>query len=111
MTKNETRHNTYGAPISVVFCADRRFCQHMAVTMASLLMNNATHRFRLIAVFAERDDEASKRLSETVEQFHNAEITFKVFGTNSFSDFRVDRQISLASYLRLFVTQLSIRPR
>lgn len=91
-------------PIPVVFCADKRFCQHMAVTMASLLANNAAHRFRLIAVFDEWDRHTIERLSETVAQFQNAEITFKTFGTSSFSHFRVDREIPLSSYLRLFMT-------
>jgi lipopolysaccharide biosynthesis glycosyltransferase len=102
---DDTGNDTRNSAIPVVFCADRRFCQHMAVTIASLLMNNAAHRFRLTAVFDERNDEAETRLSETVALFRNAEISFKTFGTNSFPHFRVDGQISLASYLRLYMTQ------
>jgi len=97
--------NAPDSPIPVVFCADKRFCQHMAVTMASLLANNPAHRFQLIAVFDEWDQETIERLSETVGRFQNAEISLKTFGTASFSHFRVDRQIPLASYLRLFMTE------
>ena len=91
--------------IPVLLCADRRYCQHMAVTIASLLRNNARHRFRLIVVLDERDDEAESKIRHTAEQFHNAVIEFKNFSVNSFANYRVDGHISLASYLRLFMTQ------
>jgi lipopolysaccharide biosynthesis glycosyltransferase len=93
------------SPIPVLLCADRRYCQHMAVTIASLLKNNARHQFRLILVLDERDDEAESLIRRTVEPFHNAVIDVKAFSLNSFSCFRVSGHISLASYLRLFMTQ------
>jgi len=92
-------------PIPVLFCADRRYCQHMAVAIASLLKNNARHQFRLILVLDERDAEAESQLRRTVEPFHNAVIDIKAFSVSSRSGFRVSGHISLASYLRLFMTQ------
>lgn len=77
----------------------------MAVTIASLLKNNARHRFRLIAVLNERDADAERKIRRTVELFGNAEIEFKSFSSESFAHFRVDRHITVASYLRLFMTQ------
>jgi lipopolysaccharide biosynthesis glycosyltransferase len=92
-------------PIPVLFCADKRYCQHMAVTIASLLQNNARHQFRLIVVLDERNHEGESKIRQTAEQFHNAVMEFKTFSVNSFAGYRVGGHISLASYLRLFMTQ------
>ena len=94
------------APIPVLLCSDRRFCQHMAVTIASLLKNNAGNRFRLIVILDQYDAALAERLRTTVNQFDNAQIEFKVFETSSFAHFRVGHHISLAAYLRLFITSL-----
>lgn len=77
----------------------------MAVTIASLLKNNAQHRFRLIVVLNERDTAAEQKIRDTVRLFNNAEIEFKSFSSQAFEHFRVDRHITVASYLRLFMTQ------
>jgi lipopolysaccharide biosynthesis glycosyltransferase len=93
-------------PIPVFFCADAGFCQHMAVTIASLLRSNSRHCFRLIVVLDKYDTEIVSRLRATIIQFPNAELEIKVFGTESFSHLRVSGHISLASYIRLFMTQI-----
>ena len=92
-------------PISVLFCADGRYYQHMAVTIASLLKNNSKHQFQLIAVLNERNPTAEQQIRRTVESFKNAEIEFKTFDSQPIAHFRVDRHITVASYLRLFMTQ------
>ncbi len=93
------------SPIPVLFCADRRYCQHLAVAIVSLLKNNTRHQFRLILVLDERDDVTETQIRRTVEPFRNAAIDVKAFSVNSFSCFPVSGHISLASYLRLFMTQ------
>lgn len=77
----------------------------MAVTIASLLKNNSRHTFRLIVVLNERDERSEQKIRAMVAGFQNAEIEFKTFKSGAIAHFRVDRHITLASYLRLFMTR------
>jgi lipopolysaccharide biosynthesis glycosyltransferase len=93
------------ATIDVLFCADGPYFQHMGATIASLLRANRTRLFRLFICAAERDVSAEEKITIIAERFGNAMTRFIYFDvTQRYGRLRTDRYLTIATYLRLFVT-------
>ena len=94
-------------PISVLFCIDGNFWQHLGVTVASLLYSNPANTFRLHVVSA--SDMPSDRLADLeriVIEAGNATleaITFKE--ADRYQYLPVHSHLTFAMYLRLFMTE------
>ncbi|HYD29480.1 MAG TPA: glycosyltransferase family 8 protein [Azospirillaceae bacterium] len=92
--------------IQVLFCCDTGFYQHAAVAMASLLENNARHRFDIHLITAGNDTTALTKLLASLKRFGNFTFTLHPFNLKSYSHFFTDRHISLEAYLRLFAPKV-----
>jgi lipopolysaccharide biosynthesis glycosyltransferase len=91
--------------ISVLFCTDQHYFQHAGAAIASLLRANAAHDFRIFVCSEKRDLESEEKLLAVSSQFGNASITFLEFNLAQHSQLRVDRYLTIAAYLRLFLTE------
>ena len=92
--------------IPVLLCADGAYCQHLAVTLASLLANNRQHRFAF-TVATDRDYPAEQaRLAGMVAGFSNATIRFVVFGLDRLAGLPVNLHLPPLVYIRLFAAEL-----
>jgi lipopolysaccharide biosynthesis glycosyltransferase len=92
--------------ISLLFCADGPYFQHMGAAIASVLRTNSAHDFQIFACSETRDPRAEEKLSAIALRFGNASITFLEFSlAQVHGRLRIDRYLTLASYLRLFMTE------
>jgi len=91
--------------ISVLFCSNRAYCQHMAAAIASMLVNNPRHTFRIYAVITEPAPDESRRLAELVNRFPNALLQLKAFDRDRVRTFHADRHITVDTYVRIFLSE------
>ncbi len=91
--------------MSVIFCTDANYIQHLGVTLASLLSNNLRHEF-LVTVVTREDDPISKSaLAQIAAQYRNTEIQFKTFDFRRIAHLKTVRHITATAYLKLFMTE------
>jgi lipopolysaccharide biosynthesis glycosyltransferase len=92
--------------IDVAFCIDAEFWHPLLITISSLLFTNPESHFRLFVVSgAEVSAAEQSRLSEIIEAAGNA--TFNLItscDSKSYGHLPVHGHLSLATYLRLFMT-------
>ena len=91
--------------IPVLLCADSSYLQHLGATVSSLLMTNRRHAFRILVCGVEATEAAWSHLEAVVAHFGNATIEAVAFDRSRIQDFRIDRYLSLETYLRLFITE------
>jgi lipopolysaccharide biosynthesis glycosyltransferase len=92
--------------IHCVFSTDDNFCQHLAATLASLLVNNKQYLFHLHVVAGDVSEVNRRKIRSLVETFGNAELSFYEFDEKPYQHLRIDGHIRLASYFRLFLPQI-----
>lgn len=92
--------------IDVVFCIDAEFWHPLLITVSSLLSTNPASQFRIFVVSDSAVPEVEMtRLSDLVASCGNATVTSITFsGLTPYAHFPVFGHISLATYLRLFMT-------
>jgi lipopolysaccharide biosynthesis glycosyltransferase len=92
--------------ISLLYCADGPYFQHLGASVASVLKANPRHDFDIYVCSEKRDAQGEQKLSKIAVGFGNASITFLDFNlAQTHTGLRVDRYLTLASYLRLFLTE------
>jgi lipopolysaccharide biosynthesis glycosyltransferase len=91
--------------ISVIFCSDANYVQHLGVALASLLSNNRKHEFLITVVTVEDDPDSKSALAQIAANHGNAEIQFKTFDLRRIAHLKTLRYITAAAYLRLFMTE------
>ena len=92
--------------VSLLYCADGPYFQHLGASVASVLQANPAHHFQIYVCSEKRDAKAEEKLSAIASRFGNASITFLEFSlAQGHGDLRVDRYLTLAAYLRLFLTE------
>ena len=92
--------------ISVLFCIDRAFWQHAAVSIASLLGNNPQSIFRIFVVSAadmDADEVAKLRLMIEGKGSHLETIVYSEAA--SYEHLPTHSHLSFAMYLRIFMTE------
>ena len=92
--------------IAVVFATDDNYCQHLGVTIASLLERNPGERFDLRCICIDVATENKRRLVAVCEERGAAPPRFIDFDASAYASFRVDGHISWASYARIFIPDL-----
>ncbi|MEJ1933478.1 glycosyltransferase family 8 protein [Nostoc sp. NIES-2111] len=92
--------------INVVFCVDGEFCQHLCVTLASLLVNNPSNAFRIFVIYDHVETDSLSRVQALANQYANCEVELCRFDSAPYRAFRLDAHISLASYFRIFLPKL-----
>ena len=91
--------------IPVLLCADSSYLQHLGATVSSLLMTNRRHQFRILVCGVEGAGPAWGHLESVVAHFGNATVEAVAFDRSRIQTFRIDRYLSLETYLRLFITE------
>jgi len=87
------------SPVPVLFCTDDNYWQHMGTTIASLLHSNPAQPFRIIVCSANRNLEGEAKIRQITSN-----VEFVQFNMKNAS-LRTDRHITIAAYLRLFLTE------
>jgi lipopolysaccharide biosynthesis glycosyltransferase len=93
--------------ISLLFCADGPYFQHLGAAIASVLRANPGHDFEILVCSEARQAQEEEKISAIASRFKNASITFLEFniaGSHG-QQLRLDRYLTMASYLRLFLTE------
>ena len=92
--------------ISLLFCTDTIYFQHMGVAIASLLRTNAAHDFEIFVCTEERDRESEEKLTAVVSRFGNASVKFIEFKLDRSRGYLyTDQYLTAAAYIRLFLTE------
>ncbi|QXQ05071.1 glycosyltransferase family 8 protein [Sphingosinicellaceae bacterium] len=92
--------------IHCAFSSDDNYFQHLAVAITSLLENNRHHEFVLHVVHGEVSETKRAMLSTQVARYPNATLHLYEFDDAPYRHFRLDSHITLASYFRLFLTEI-----
>jgi lipopolysaccharide biosynthesis glycosyltransferase len=92
--------------IECVFSTDDNYAQHLGVAIASLAENNRHHRLSLHIVHHGVTPDNLRLLGEQIGTYENVAAAFHAFDAEPFSHFPIRIHLSLASYFRLFLTQL-----
>lgn len=93
-------------PIECVFSTDNNYCQHLAVALISLIKNNQANQLSLHIIHHDVHPANLALLREMVESHHNVKAVFVPFDSGPYQHFRLDGHITLASYFRLFLTDI-----
>ena len=92
--------------IDCVFSTDDNYCQHLGVAIASVSQNNLNHAISAHIIHHGVSDGNFRRLEDHVRKLPNVTATFYEFDPSPYQHFRLDGHISLASYFRLFLTEI-----
>jgi len=93
-------------PIIVVFASDNSYCQHLAVTILSLIEKNENEVLHLIVMSIDINKLHKDRLGQIVEGKPLVSLQFIEFDSSSYRHFRLGGYVSWASYARIFVPEL-----
>lgn len=93
-------------PIKLIFGVDGAYSQHLAVTLVSLLENNAHNSFDILVVTLNMAQSDRDRICALAARFGNVRLRFQPFDISCYSHFRIDGHISHASYLRMFIADI-----
>jgi lipopolysaccharide biosynthesis glycosyltransferase len=96
---------TNAAPIHCVFSIDNSYAQHLAVVLSSISVNSRTP---LVAHIIHNgvSTENMALVEKHISTLPGIEFRFYEFDAEPYKHFRVDGYISLASYFRLFLTEI-----
>jgi lipopolysaccharide biosynthesis glycosyltransferase len=91
-------------PIPVLFCTDSNYWQHMGAALASLLVSNTRHQFRIMVCSIQPDPESESKTRQIAVEYGNATVEFIRF-TPDIESFPISGHITPGAYLRLFMTE------
>ncbi|QNI32252.1 glycosyltransferase family 8 protein [Alloacidobacterium dinghuense] len=92
--------------IPVLFCIDGAFWQHVAVSIASLLENNARNTFRIfVASVSEMDGVEVTKLKSMIERKGSCLETIVYSQATNYHHLPTHSHLTFAMYLRLFMTE------
>ncbi|MDB5718460.1 MAG: glycosyl transferase family 8 [Sphingomonas bacterium] len=92
--------------IACAFSTDDNYAEHLAVAITSLLQSNRAHQIDLHIVHHGVSPESLSRLAQVVAAHDHATVQFHTFDTTPYRHFRLDNHITLASYFRLFLSDV-----
>src|SRR3546814_16732619 len=93
-------------PIKLIFGVDGGYCQHLAVTLVSLLENNRRNRFDILVVTLDMAEADRDRIRAVAAPFGNATLRLQPFDIGTFRPFPTYAHLSPASYLHIFIPSL-----
>jgi len=93
-------------PITVVFATDNAYCQHLAVTILSLIEHNSTEAFDLIVLSREVTDFHKNHLFKIIQEKTRVSLKFIELGSSCDGSFFIDGHVSVATYARIFIPQM-----
>ncbi len=106
-----SHENTLGGdgksePIICVFATDDNYCQHLGVTIASLLSNTKETNFDFHIIHYGVSQDNQEKLQKLLRSHPAIRVAWHAFEASQYSHFRLDGHITLASYFRLFLTDI-----
>jgi len=90
-------------PITVLFCTDNNYWQHLGAALVSLLGSNAQHQFRIIVCSMQKDEESETKIRRIAAEAGNAGVEFVNYIPSHRESLPINRYITLGAYLRLFM--------
>ena len=88
--------------INLLFATDKKYIQHLTVTLQSIFENNKNTSFKVFLLVEEEPDQKFGKVVETLSRV-GVEHSFLKIDLKKFSQFEVDRHVTLASYFRLIL--------
>jgi len=95
-----------GEPTHIVFCCNAPFIKHLAVTAASLLLNNPDRSFVIHVILSADDATEVDKLERTLAEFPHAALRIHHFDIHSRRRFFADRHITAEAYMRLYIADI-----
>lgn len=92
-------------PIPIVFCADKTFTAHIAVTMISLMDSNKEFNFQFVLISSDLDKERLKKLKSLVNS-RKSEFTYIHLDQGNFDGFPLMKHVSKAAYYRINIPKI-----
>lgn len=92
--------------ISVLFCCNPAFYQHLAVALVSMLENNPHIQFDAHLMTNGRDRQLEEKLRRSLTGYLNFTLTVHYISLDSYAHFFVSGHITLESYLRIFAAEV-----
>src|SRR3546814_16556593 len=86
-------------PIKLIFGVDGGYCQHLAVTLVSLLENNRRNRFDILVVTLDMAEADRDRIRAVAAPFGHATLPFQPSDIARFHHLRTDAPLSHSPYL------------
>lgn len=93
-------------PIRVLLCCNPAYCQHLAVTLVSLLENNPHNRFEIHLVFSARSAAEEAKLWWSLGAYRNFSVAVHDFSVGDCGHFFVDNHVTVDTYLRIFAADV-----
>jgi lipopolysaccharide biosynthesis glycosyltransferase len=84
-----------------MFCCDPGFFQHLAVALASLLVNNQRRSLDVTIVASARDVAAERRLLSVLPAHPDANVTIRHFALDKFRRLPTSAHFTIEAYLRI----------
>jgi lipopolysaccharide biosynthesis glycosyltransferase len=103
---NEDRTPSGQEAIRVLFCCNPSYCQHLAVTLVSLLANNRTNRFELHLILSARNPSLETRLWRSLAPYSNFTLEIHDFPLAEYAHFFVDNHVTVDTYCRIFAANV-----
>jgi lipopolysaccharide biosynthesis glycosyltransferase len=93
-------------PVSVLFCCNPGFYQHLAVALVSMLKNNAGIPFDVHLIVARPEGALEAKLRQSFRSYGNLRLTIHGFPRERYAHFFVDNHLSPEAYLRIFAADV-----
>jgi len=93
-------------PISVLFCCNPAFYQHMAVALVSLLESNKAASFDVHLLTSAQDKALEEKLHHSIAKYRRLALTIRVVPLDRYAHFFVSSHITLESYFRILAADL-----
>ena len=92
-------------PIRTLLCCNPAYCQHLAVTLVSMLENNPDNRFEIHLVFSARSAEEEAKLWWSLGAYRNFSVIVHDLSVRD-RRFFVDNHVTVDTYLRIFAADV-----
>jgi lipopolysaccharide biosynthesis glycosyltransferase len=93
-------------PVSVLFCCNPAFYQHLAVALVSMLKNNAGIPFDVHLIVAGPERALEAKVRQSFRSYGNLRLTIHNFPRERYAHFFVDNHIAPETYLRIFAADV-----
>ena len=93
-------------PIRVLFCCNPGFYQHLAVALASLLVNNQQRSLDVTIIASAEDAAAERKLLSVLPEHPDAKVTLRHFALDGFNALPTSGHITAEAYLRILAIDM-----
>ena len=95
----------YKDNIHIVFCIDKNYVQHCAVTITSIFSNTTASNISISIVYSNINNKSKLKLESYIKEY-TSNVKFILINENNLKRFPVSDHITLASYYRIFLADL-----